>query len=77
MPGASGIVLAIKLPVLVNVEAVKKGEELARGATVRLNAHGKTKTLKETWRTHEAREAKEKENAAGQPAPKKAKNFLD
>ncbi len=77
MPGASGIVLAIKLPVLVNVEAVKKGGELARGATVRLNAHGKTNTPKKTWRTDEAREAKEKENAAGQPAPKKAKKAFD
>ncbi len=77
VPGPSEIVFAIKLPMLVNAEAVKKGEELAWEATAKQNAYGKTKTPEETWRIDEAREAKEKEKAAGQPAPKKAKKAFD
>ncbi len=65
VPGPSEIVFAIKLPMLVNAEAVKKGEELAWEATAKQNAHGKTKTPEETWRIDEAREAKEKGKAAG------------
>ena len=73
VPGPSGVVVAVKLPVLVNTTPIRPGEELLWEA--RPKTAPKKKAAEETWRTDASKRAKEK--SSGQPPHKKAKMTFD
>ena len=58
VPGTTGLVIALKLPVLVNTTAVMKGEELLWEKRPKTKEN--TRPAAETWKTDEATRAKNK-----------------